>query len=75
MSIEHSTGLAGQIQELAAKIYPEVVALRRDIHLHPELSYEEVRTTALITDYLLGLGIMPEPALLETSVKIGRAHV
>ncbi len=68
MNTEHSIGLAGQIQELAAKIFPEVVALRRDIHLHPELSYEEVRTTALITDYLLGLGIMPEPALLETGV-------
>jgi amidohydrolase len=68
MKKEDDTGLAGKIQELAAEIFPEVVALRRDIHLHPELSYEEVRTTAMITDYLLGLGITPEPALLETGV-------
>ena len=68
MKKEDYTGLAGKIQELAAEIFPEVVALRRDIHLHPELSYEEVRTTALITDYLLGLGITPEPPLLETGV-------
>ena len=68
MKKEDVIGLAGRIHELAAEIFPEVVALRRDIHLHPELSYEEVRTTALITDYLLGLGITPEPPLLETGV-------
>jgi amidohydrolase/hippurate hydrolase len=68
MKYEHSVGLAGRIQERASEIFSEVVALRRDIHLHPELSYEEVRTTALITDYLLGLGITPEPPLLETGV-------
>jgi amidohydrolase len=68
MNTEHSTRLAGQIREHAAEIFLEVVALRRDIHLHPELSYEEVKTTALITDYLVGLGIMPEPPMLETGV-------
>jgi len=68
MSTEHITALAESIRERAAEIFPEVLALRRDIHLHPELSYEEVRTTALITDYLLGLGITPEPSLLETGV-------
>ncbi|MEI7788677.1 MAG: M20 family metallopeptidase [Chlorobiaceae bacterium] len=68
MSTEHFTALAARIRERAAEIFPEVIALRRDIHLHPELSYEEVRTTALITDYLLGLGITPEPPLLETGV-------
>ena len=68
MSKEHYNGLAEWIRKRAAEIYPEVVALRRDIHLHPELSYEEVRTTGLITNYLLGLGITPEPPLLETGV-------
>ncbi len=68
MSIENFTALAGRIRQCAAEIYPEVTALRRDIHLHPELSNEEVRTTALITEYLLGLGISPEPAFLETGV-------
>ena len=68
MSTEHFTTLAESIRERAAEIFSEVIALRRDIHLHPELSYEEVRTTAMITDYLLGLGITPEPSLLETGV-------
>ena len=68
MSIEHFSALAARIRERAADIFPEVLALRRDIHLHPELSFEEVRTTALIADYLLGLGITPEPPLLQTGV-------
>ena len=68
MSTQNFTALAARIRQSAAEIYPEVIALRRDIHLHPELSNEEVRTTALITDYLLGLGITPEPPLLETGV-------
>ena len=35
MKQKDSAGLAGKIQELAAEIFPEVVDLRRDIHLHP----------------------------------------
>ncbi len=68
MKTEHLTGLAERIRERAADIFSEVVALRRDIHLHPELSYEEKRTTGLITDYLTALGITPEKPLLETGV-------
>ena len=68
MKTEHFAALAERIRERAADIFSEVVALRRDIHLHPELSYEERRTTALITDYLMALGITPEKPLLETGV-------
>ena len=68
MSTEPFIALAARIRERAAEIYPEVIALRRDIHLHPELSNQEVRTTALITDYLLALGITPELPLLDTGV-------
>jgi len=63
--IQHLTAL---IQHRAAEIFTEIVALRRDIHSHPELSYEEVRTTALIETYLRELGITPEPPMLETGV-------
>ncbi len=68
MTTAHSTTLAEQIRARAREIFPEVVSLRRDIHAHPELSYEEVRTTALVKEYLLALGITPEPSLLETGV-------
>jgi amidohydrolase/hippurate hydrolase len=60
--------LSSRIREQAEAIFSEVVRLRRDIHAHPELSYEERRTTALIRDYLVNLGITPEPAMLDTGV-------
>ncbi|NHQ60289.1 amidohydrolase [Chlorobium sp. BLA1] len=68
MNTEPSTALAERIQQRADEIFPEVVELRREIHRHPELSYEEVRTTALISETLIGFGITPEPPLLDTGV-------
>ncbi|MDQ1629693.1 MAG: hypothetical protein QOI54_3437 [Actinomycetota bacterium] len=45
----------------AVKTYAdELVALRRDIHAHPELSWQEVRTTAVVRDRLVGAGLAPQ---------------
>lgn len=68
MNTDYSSGFARRIRERASEIFPETVSLRREIHLHPELSYEEVETTALIDGYLRSLGIEPEPPFLETGV-------
>ena len=68
MNTDYSSGPARRIRERASEIFPETVSLRREIHLHPELSYEEVKTTALIEGYLRRLGIEPEPPFLETGV-------
>ncbi len=35
----------------------DLVALRRDFHAHPELGYEEERTSGIVNDYLNDLGI------------------
>jgi amidohydrolase len=37
-----------------------VVALRRDLHMHPEIAFAEHRTTALIVEHLEGLGLTPK---------------
>lgn len=42
------SGVHDSLRDLAA----ELVELRRDIHAHPELSWREARTTALIADRL-----------------------
>ena len=52
-----------ELELLKAKIddiFDEVVALRRDIHMHPELSGEEVRTAELVSRWLTDLGIPHE---------------
>lgn len=38
-------------------MFPKLVEIRRDIHSHPELSNEEVRTAGLVTEHLRKLGL------------------
>lgn len=38
-------------------IYSELVVIRRDLHMHPELSFQEKRTPAFIANYLKELGL------------------
>lgn len=49
--------LAADIDRRIAAVMPKVVAWRRDIHEHPELSGEEVRTAKLVAEHLKTLGI------------------
>ncbi len=44
--------LADQIHRLAEEIFPEVVAIRRHLHAHPELSKKEFQTAAYIASQL-----------------------
>ena len=46
----------------------EFVGLRRDIHRHPELAFEEHRTSALVADRLAGWGFAVERGLGGTGV-------
>lgn len=50
----------------------DMIAFRRDLHSHPELPWEEVRTTKRIAEELSKIGI--EYRLTEPT-EIGRAHV
>lgn len=47
--------LAGDVDALAA----ELVAFRRDLHSHPELSWQEHRTTGCVVDRLHQAGLAP----------------
>ncbi|MTI60480.1 MAG: amidohydrolase [Firmicutes bacterium] len=50
------------------EIEKEIVSIRRDIHAHPELGFEEVRTAALVADYLENLGLKVEKNIAKTGV-------
>ncbi|WP_179414645.1 M20 metallopeptidase family protein [Mucilaginibacter sp. E4BP6] len=49
-----------KIQELAKTIFDDVVANRRHLHSHPELSFHEVETSAFIAKKLDELGLTYE---------------
>ena len=49
-----------KIQELAKSIFDDVVANRRHLHSHPELSFHEVETSAFIAKKLDELGLAYE---------------
>jgi len=53
------------LETLVASLRDELVAIRRDIHAHPELARTETRTSALIADRLRLAGL--EPRLLPGS--------
>jgi amidohydrolase len=56
-----------QIQQLAADIFEEVVALRQHIHANPELSFQEFETSAFIQRKLSTWGI-PFTVMANTGV-------
>ena len=49
-------------------IVEQIQALRRDLHAHPELCFEEVRTSDLVADTLTGWGIEVHRGLGKTGV-------
>ncbi|MEM9930282.1 MAG: M20 family metallopeptidase [Bacteroidota bacterium] len=53
----NSPDLASRIQDKAAQFQADTIALRRHLHAHPELSFEEYETAAYIARQLESLGI------------------
>jgi amidohydrolase len=51
------SALAKEVDRHAAKVEAQVVAWRRDLHAHPELSHQEKRTAQVVADHLRRLGI------------------
>ena len=52
----------------AHRIADELIRIRRDIHQHPELSFQEFRTAALVADTLREIGLQPRTGVGRTGV-------
>jgi amidohydrolase len=57
-----------RIADAAAALLPALVAIRRDIHTHPELAFEEVRTAGIVSAELARLGIPHRTGLGGTGI-------
>lgn len=57
-----------RIAALAEACEASLIALRRDIHAHPELAFEEVRTAAIVAAELTRLGIPHRTGVGHTGV-------
>jgi amidohydrolase len=57
-----------KIAAAADKIEAQVIAWRRDIHEHPELGNNEIRTSGLIAKYLQSLGLEVKTGIAKTGV-------
>jgi len=60
--------LKAKMDRLAQIEEPKVIAWRRDIHEHPELSNREVRTSELIAKHLQSLGLEVQTGIAKTGV-------
>jgi len=63
-----STSLRATIDQRTQAVTPKVVAWRRDIHQHPELSNQEVRTAKLVADQLRAMGIEVQTGVAKNGV-------
>lgn len=56
------------IREEVTDLRDELVALRRDFHMHPELGFQEFRTSKIVGDYLESLGVEVKRGVGKTGV-------
>ncbi|NLY36544.1 MAG: amidohydrolase, partial [Tissierellia bacterium] len=54
--------------ELTRSIEKDLINMRRDFHMHPELGMEEFRTSKIIGDFLENLGIKVQRNVANTGV-------
>jgi amidohydrolase len=59
---------ATRIRDAAGAIAPALIAIRRDIHAHPELAFEETRTAGIVAAELARLGIAHRTGIGGTGV-------
>ncbi len=64
----HATSPHDLIAAAVAEVDGELVALRRDLHAHPEPSWEEHRTSAVLLERLRAAGLAAEIAPVGTGV-------
>ncbi len=66
MGIDKNTALL--IEKEIEKLKPEIIKIRRFLHMNPELSYKEYQTSKLIASKLLSLGLEVKTGIAKTGL-------
>ncbi|GIW35275.1 M20 family metallopeptidase [Meiothermus sp.] len=56
------------IRETIAELTPSLIEMRRDFHRHPELGFQEVRTSTKLAEFLQRLGLEVTRGVAQTGV-------
>ena len=59
------------IKQEVTELKEELIAVRRDFHMHPELAFEEHRTAKIVAEKLVEFGLEVETGIAGTGV-VGR---
>ena len=57
--------LGSRIEAIVAEDEARLIAIRRDLHAHPETGFDTVRTAAIVADELRALGLAPQLSLIH----------
>ncbi|MBL0389333.1 amidohydrolase [Tumebacillus sp. ITR2] len=60
--------LRDQIASRIRDLHPQLVERRRDFHQHPELGFQEFRTSKIVADWLTELGLEVRTGVAKTGV-------
>ncbi|WP_343552979.1 M20 family metallopeptidase [Pantoea sp.] len=67
---DHKDVLARDISAKSESLQAHLIAIRRDIHAHPELGFDTVRTANIVEQELLRLGLTPKTGVGRTGVMV-----
>src|SRR5262245_5908644 len=67
-SAQTESAFSATVESSIQSVLPNMIAWRRDFHQHPELSYEEVRTSRIVTQHLRSLHLEVRTGVAQTGV-------
>ena len=59
-----------KVKKLAKKYKKDVIGIRRELHMHPELSFKEFETSKRIAKYLKSIGVKFKTGYAKTGIVV-----
>lgn len=60
--------MSDTIHTAARALHQETIDIRRDLHQHPEIAFEELRTSGIVAEHMKALGLETKTGLGKTGV-------